>query len=390
MLITIITFIVILGILVFFHEIGHFIVARKSGVKIEEFGFGLPPRLFGIYKDPMNNKWKVVGTKIAMAPTTIYSINMVPLGGFVKIKGEQGENSQDNDSFGNKSIWRRIAILSAGVSMNVILAIFLLSVGYWIGIPKDIDSASNFHWAKISNVNIYISEVMKDFPAYNKAIKPMDIIIAIDNKPFTDIVDIQNYVNNKKDSEIVLTIKRNEKEFDVKLIPKYYEDTKKVIMGIMLVKRGVISYPWYIAIIEGFKTTINLTKEILLAFTNLFKNIIVKQTISVDLSGPVGIAIITSEVAKLGFIYLLQFTAILSLNLAIINFFPLPALDGGRVMFLLIEKIRGKSINSHVESVIHNIGLYLLFLLVIVITYRDIIRFSDKFTLLWHRITQIF
>ena len=130
MLLAFIVFVVILGLLVFIHELGHFVTAKKSGVKVEEFGFGLPPRIFGIYKDKKLNTWRKVGVKTHITPETIYSLNWIPLGGSVKIKGEQGENAHDTDSFGSKSISRRILIISAGVIMNIFLAVFLFFIGY--------------------------------------------------------------------------------------------------------------------------------------------------------------------------------------------------------------------------------------------------------------------
>lgn len=390
MFLALITFIIILGLLVFVHELGHFVVARRSGVAVEEFGFGLPPRIFGIFKDPQTKKLKLTGRKNDAKPNTIYSINWIPLGGFVKIKGEQGEFSKDSDSFANKPIWKKIKILSAGVTMNVLLAIFLLSIGYMMGLPREIDDSISLPWAKISHETIYITDVVKNFPADKSGIKAGDAIVSLDGKNFLKVADLQEYINQKNNTPIEISIKRKDEQLNLKLMPKEDEKSKKIIMGVMLAKMGFISYPWHIAIWEGIKTTLYLTKEIIVAFYLLFINLITTQKISVSLSGPVGIAIITGEVAKMGFIYILQFTSLLSLNLAIINFLPLPALDGGRVMFLLIEKIRGKAINAKVESLIHNIGLYLLFLLVLMITYSDVIRFSDKFVSLWNKITHLF
>ena len=390
MLLIILTFLIVLGILVFVHELGHFFVARRSGVRVEEFGFGLPPRIFGFYKDPSRKIWKYVGKNTHDCPTTIYSINWVPLGGFVRIKGEQGENIQDTDSFAHKPIYKKIIILSAGVTMNVLLAIILLSIGYIIGLPREIDDSAQLPWAKISNEMIYINEVVKDYPADKAGIKAGDIIESVDKTKFSNIADLQNYISKKNNVPLELSIKRNEENIVLNVTPIDDEKNNKVIMGVMLAKMGFVSYPWYIAFWEGFKTTMFLIKEILIAFYMLFVNIITTHTVSVSLSGPVGIAVITGQVAKMGFIYILQFTALLSLNLAIINFLPLPALDGGRVMFLLIEKIRGKAINPRIEATIHNIGLYLLFLLVLIITYSDVMRFSDKFVLLWQKITNLF
>lgn len=390
MLLTLLTFIIVLGLLVFVHELGHFFVARRSRVGVEEFGFGLPPRIFGMYKDPETKKWKAVARKNDLAPATIYSLNWVPLGGFVKIKGEQGEFSEDSDSFAHKPIWGKIKILSAGVTMNVLLAIVLLWIGYTIGLPREINDSQNYWRAKISNETIYITDTVKGFPADTAGIKPGDAIVSLDGKTFLKVIDLQNYIQERTQITIEVIAKRKGSEMKFSVTPKEDTEAKKTIIGVVLAKMGVISYPWYIAFWESIKTTLYLIKEIIVAFYFLFVNLITAQKVAISLSGPVGIAVITGEVARMGFIYILQFTALLSLNLAIINFLPLPALDGGRVAFLIIEKIRGKAINARVENIIHSAGLYLLFLLVLLITYSDVLRFSDKFVSLWKKITHIF
>ncbi len=390
MILTFIVFVVILGLLVFIHELGHFVTAKKSGVKVEEFGFGLPPRIFGIYKDKKSNTWRKVGIKTHVTAETIYSLNWIPLGGFVKIKGEQGENAEDSDSFVHKSIFKRILIVSAGVIMNILLAIFLFFIGYMIGMPKEIDSTTNSRFAKIKNEEIIISAVFDGLPAKKNGIVTGDAIQSIDNNTFTTIEKIQEYMQGKKDTTINVQIKRMNQTITFTLTPEIIQETKKVGIGVGLTAIGTVSYPWYIAIFESVKITMYFIKEILIAFYNLIKNLIITHRVSVELSGPVGIAVMTGEVTRLGFIYILQFAALLSINLAIINFMPFPALDGGRVLFLIIEKLRGKAVNARIESLIHSIGLYVLLLLVVVVTYKDILKFSDKFKSLWSSLFGLF
>lgn len=389
MFFTFIVFVVILGLLVFVHELGHFFTAKKSGVSVEEFGFGLPPRIFGIYKDSQSKKWKKVGIKSHIAPTTIYSLNWIPLGGFVKIKGEQGENANDPDSFGNKPIGKRILIISAGVIMNIFLSAFLFFVGYTIGMPQEIDDSIG-KFAKISNEQIIISGVFEKTPAQEAGVKPGDAIIDIDGQKFNNIENIQKHIKEKSGEEMNLHINRDGVETFIKVTPKILDTIESPVIGVDLTHIGVVAYPWYIAIWEGIKTTGFFLKEIVVAFFDLIKNLIVAQRVSVDLSGPVGIAVMTGEVTRLGFIYILQFAALLSLNLAVINFMPFPALDGGRALFLVIEKLRGKPVNPKVESLIHSIGLYALLILVVIVTYKDVIRFSDKFKNIWSSFLNIF
>lgn len=389
MLLTIITFIVILGLLVLAHELGHFITAKRAGVRVEEFGFGLPPRVFGLYRDPKTKKWKVARMKTKTAPTTIYSLNWILLGGFVKIKGEQGEDAGEEDSFAHKSIGKRICIVSAGVIMNILLTIILFSFGYLIGMPKQIDETIDKRFAKIRDEQIVVTNVLEGFPAGFAKIQQGDRIVKIDGKLFITIDEIQKYVNTKGNTPLNIRIRRDSKIYDLSLTTKPLPNSEKRGMGVELAEVGVVSYPWYIAGIQGILTTLGFAKEIVLAFFNLLKDLIISQRVTIELSGPVGIAVMTGEVTRLGFIYILQFTALLSLNLAIINFIPFPALDGGRALFLIIEKIRGKAVNAKMESIIHSIGLYILLLLILAVTVKDVSRFSKGFRLFLDSLREI-
>lgn len=163
-------------------------------------------------------------------------------------------------------------------------------------------------------------------------------------------------------------------------------ETGKGGIGVAISEVGMVKYPWYYAIWEGFKTTFMMVWAILVAFYELFKGLILGHGVSADVAGPVGIAVLTGQVARMGVIYIMQFTAMLSINLAIINFLPLPALDGGRVLFLIIEKIKGRPVKRELEAAIHNIGFMLLMVLVLLITFRDVMKFGDKFRMLFDRI----
>ena len=363
--------------------------ATKSGVKVDEFGFGFPPRILGVYKNPETGRWRFVGRKRKEASTTIYSINWIPLGGFVKIKGEEGEYKEESDSFAHKSVWKRIWIISAGVLMNVILAYGLISIGFIVGLPQVLDETIPAK-ATIREEKIQIADVLVGLAAQRQNLQLGDTILKIDGNKFKEISEIQNYIKGKVGEKILVELRRGDEIIQKEFIPEIIPETGEGGIGVALVKTGVVSLPIYLAIWQGLLTTLYLLKEIIFAFLMLFKNLIFSRTISVEISGPVGIAALTGQVAKLGFIYILQFTALLSLNLAIINFAPFPALDGGRVLFLLAEKFRGKPVNQRVEATIHNIGFMLLMLLVLAVTYRDVFKFSDKFAKLWGIVTGMF
>lgn len=388
MFFTIVIFIIVLGLIVFVHELGHFYSAKKLGIGVDEFGLGFPPRIFGIQK--INNskstgfkKWKII--KGAKTPETtpeskgnvIYSLNWIPIGGFVKIKGEQGDMKDEDDSFSSKKIWKRVIVLSAGVTMNFIFAFILISIGFGVGIPNVVDQEVSKS-AIVSEQKIQVVKVEPDSPAEKAGIKLGDIIVSSNDSIFITTQDFQDFAGPNLNNEIMLTISRAGEEKEVKIIPEDLNENGKGAVGVWLADIGLVKYPWYMAIWMGAKTTVQITWQILVAFYELIKNLIVTQKAGMELAGPVGIAVLTGQVAKLGFIHLLQFAAILSINLGIINFIPFPALDGGRVLFLLIEKIRRKPMNEKIEAMMHNLGFLLLIVLVIVVTFKDISKYGDS------------
>ena len=370
MLLTIIAFIAVLSILVFAHELGHFWTARRFGTKCEEFGFGYPPRACGFYK---NNQQKWVwlwGKKeVSDASDTIYSINWIPVGGFVKIKGENGEGKTDVNSFAHKKIWQRALILSAGVIMNVILAGVLFSLGMMLGMPQMLDTVPK--QATVSQPQIQIVQVLDKAPASGQ-LKMGDIIMSVDNQVFIKNQELIDYTASKVDQPIAYVIKRGGKEQTIVVTPQIIPETGKGGIGVAIAEVGIVKYPWYAALWYGFKTAIIMLWAIVLGLYELIKSLFTDQSLAGQVAGPVGIAALTGQMAHMGFVYLLNFTAILSLNLALINFLPLPALDGGRLLFLVIEKIKGKPVKQTTEALVHNIGFILLMLLVLVVTFKDV------------------
>lgn len=386
---TLITFIIVLALLVFSHEFGHFIVARKNGIKVEEFGFGFPPRLFGVQYKPEQKKfiW-IFGnrdlTEEEKAGNTVYSFNLVPLGGFVKIKGEDGGEPLASDSFGSKPVWRRASVLVAGVVMNIILAAVLLSVGFIIGMPQVVDDGSV---VEVRDRQLTIIQVLPDTPAKVAGLESGDKIIQIGELDNPEVKVMQDYVNSHKDQVLNITIKRGTEEIKKEIKPVVYPDTGKAGIGVAIATVGLVKYPWYQAIIEGVKATGWYLKEIVVAFYGLIAALVVGKGVNGAVSGPVGIATMTGEVARLGWSYLLQFTAMLSLNLAVLNILPIPALDGGRLLFLAIGKIIRRPVSAKVEQVTHSVGFMLLMLLVVIITVKDLRVFEGAFS---HFINRLF
>jgi len=373
---TLIIFILVLGIIVLFHEFGHFITARKSGMGVYEFGFGFPPRAIGWYKDPETKKWVSVGRKFErdQAPAIIWSINWLPIGGFVSIKGEEGSDDS-SDSFTAQKYWKKCLVAVAGVVMNVVLAALLLGIGYMIGLPQMINGVGDS--ATIENQRLEIVQVIKDTPAEVSEIKQGDSIIKIGNIENPSLEAMQEYVNSHREEEISLILKRNGESLEKKITPMIYKDSGKGGIGVGLAELGTVSYPWYLAFYYGVIATGFYLKAIVVTFGMLIYGLFTGTAgaMAGAVAGPVGIAVMTGDVARLGIAYLLQFTALLSLNLAVLNILPIPALDGGRLVFLTIGKIFGKDRGLKYEQVAHTLGFLLLMGLVVVITLKDILGF---------------
>lgn len=360
MILTVIVFILILGILIFAHEFGHFVSAKKAGVKVEEFGFGFPPRLLAIKKGE-----------------TTYSLNLIPVGGFVKIFGEEspGKRTKNKRAFYNRPIWQRAIILAMGVIMNLFIAGIFLSILHNIGIPSLVEQGKEIAY---KNIQIQIVEIADNSPAKQAEIKIGDTIkqLTINSEQLTikEIEDVQKFIAANIDKEITIKIQRGKTIIEKNIIPRLNPPEGEGPLGIAMAKIGTISYPWYQAILKGFEATGRLLITIIGLFYLLIKNLITGGKMIGEIAGPVGIFNLTAHMVQLGWVYVLQFTAILSINLAIINFLPFPALDGGRLLFLLIEKIKGRPIKPKIEHLANSIGFAILILLMIIVTFRDVVK----------------
>ncbi len=386
-MLTIIVFVLILGVLILAHELGHFLTARLFGVKAEEFGFGYPPRIFGWVKNDAGH-WERVGRRAEAEKykRTVWSLNWFPLGGFVKIKGEDANSLKEPDSFAAKKIWQRFIMLSAGVFMNFVLAFILLSVGFISGIPTMVDDQppSNL---QLSQAKVQIMSVMSDSPAQRADLKIGDTILSINNQPIKYVKDVQRDIKTSQVKPLELVIQRGDKKIIKKIIPIWSPSQKAPIIGVGLVKTAMLKYNWYEAIYHGALTTFNLTINILRAFWQIIINLIFQHKVATEVAGPIGIAVLTGQVVKLGWIYVLQFTALLSINLAIINLLPIPALDGGRILFLAIEKIKGSPVKQKLEAAIHQVGFILLMVLMLLVVFKDIHTYGAR---IWQSIVRLF
>ncbi len=315
MLLTIIVFILILGLLIFAHELGHFVSAKKAGVKVEEFGFGFPPRIFSFKKRE-----------------TIYSLNLIPLGGFVKILGETSEEKRSRSKFAfyNKPTWQRAIILVMGVVMNLFVAVILLSIVHGIGVPSFVDGNANYR-----NIQIQIVDIAKDSPAQKSGIKIGDAFLSLahgsEKIGIKEIEDVQNFIAFHAGQEIIIEIKRGNEILQKNIVPRINPPKDEGALGVAMSKTGLVSYPWYKAILKGFEATGKMFITMIEMLWLLLKTLILKGKMIGEVAGPVGIATLTFQMVQLGWVYVLQLAAILSINLALLNILPFPALDGGRL-----------------------------------------------------------
>ena len=369
-LFTILVFIFILGLLIFVHELGHFVMAKRAGMKVDEFGFGFPPRMFGIRRGE-----------------TIYSINWIPLGGFVKIVGEDDATSLDPRAFANKGFWPRFSVLIAGVAMNIVLAWFLLFLGLSIiGTPVEVREGQDLGGARIiGSTQLSIIAVQPNSPAETAGFRPGDVILGIDGNRYANIDEMIAYTKSRAGQPVVYELKRGQEILNRGVIPRENPPPDSGPVGFIPAMVGKVVYPPISALPLSFVSLWAKVTGILAAFGLLFKGLFSEGRLIEGLSGPVGIAVLTRDFTRLGLPYLNQFIATLSINLAIINAVPFPALDGGRILFLIIEKIRGlKSIKW--ERIANAVGFMLLITLMVAITYRDIGRFSEQFKRLFESI----
>lgn len=367
---SIIIFIVILLVLVVSHEFGHFIVAKKSGIRVDEFSFGFPPKIWG----------KKIGE-------TTYNLNALPFGGYVKIYGQgsddfPGQNGEevitDSDkerSFMHKPRYIQAAVLFAGVVMNFLVAWLLLSIGFMSGLPSSSSMAPN--GSTVGNQHITITSIVKSSPAELSGLKIGDKLIKLStSKDYTEVSSsegVQYFIKKHVNEIVTVNYLRGKDIKELTVTPINNKDGSPAI-GIAMDTIGVLKLPIHKALWEGLKLTSDITAGTAVGFYKLISNAVIGKGDMSQMTGPIGIVGVVGDAAKFGFIYLLSFTALISVNLAVINLLPFPALDGGRLLFLLIEKIKGSRINPKIGNMVNLIGFGLLMLLMAIITYHDIVK----------------
>jgi len=345
---TAIAAILVFGVLIFIHEFGHFLVAKLVGVRVEEFSIGMGPSAFSKKKGD-----------------TLYSIRILPFGGYVKMTGEAGleEDSDippdDPRRFNNKTVAQRMGVIVAGPLMNLFLAVVIFAIVFtFIGVPF---------------VDTTISEVVENSPADQAGLKAGDTIVAIDGEKVSEWSEMVFIIQNRVGEELELTVNRNGEEKIFMITPKMDPETQVGIIGVIQNTPQWRKMNPVQALVTGFTQTVEIIVLTLVGIAQL----ITGQLDSGGVAGPVGIIQLIGESARVGLVYLLNLTAIISINLGLLNLFPIPALDGSKLIFLGIEALRGKPIDAKKENFVHLIGFALLMLLMIFITYNDILRLFE-------------
>jgi regulator of sigma E protease len=367
-LVTVIAFIVIFSILVLIHEWGHFFAARRAGIHVEEFGLGLPPRAKKLFKDKKG---------------TLFSLNWIPFGGFVRMHGEDSTDpnmQKDQKSFISKTKWQRTQVIAAGVVMNFILGIVLLTIIFTAGAEPFVLNSQDFdRQVELGNIiadkGILIQEILPESQAEKSGLLKGDVVLKLNGIEVVTSEEIVAMTQDAKNKNVTYEIEREGKIISV---PINIPDEGKIGVSIANIQRikevKKIKLPLPQAFAYSVSETGRLSVATAVMFADVIRKIVSQLQVSDNVAGPVGIAAMTHDVSQQGLLAILRFMAILSISLATINFLPLPALDGGRFLFIIVEAIRGKKANQQWEAAVHGLGFVFLMLLIAFITYKDIMR----------------
>lgn len=351
---TIIIFLLILLVLILVHEFGHFIVAKKSGIRVDEFGIGFPPKLFGIKKGE-----------------TEYTFNLFPIGGFVRIFGENPdeESIKSERSLINKPKYIQALVLVAGVTFNVIFAWIVFSIIFMVGMPVPITESTS---DKVTNIELIIGDVIKDSPAEGVSLLFGDKITSLS---YGDEVVLNpnsentpEFIASHDGVEIEIGYTRGGDTFSAFITPV------DGIIGVALSEVGILKLGFFSAIYEGLIFTGKMVVAITVGIVSFLWSALLLQADLSEIAGPVGIVGLVGDASTLGIVSLLSFMAIISIDLAVINLLPFPALDGGRLLFVVIEAIKGSPMNPKIANTANAIGFTLLIILMVAVTYNDVLR----------------
>ncbi len=363
---TIILFLVVLAVLIFVHELGHFLVAKKSGIRVDEFAVGFPPKILS---------WVRGETK--------YVLNLIPFGGYVKIFGENPDDesikgADSARSFVHAKKWKQVCVLLSGIAFNIIFAWLLISISFMFGsiVPVG-DGASSQYSKYIKDSRVVLTGVLNDSPAQKAGLAQGDKLLTVQSIGGNDLntTKVRELIEISANQELSISYERAGEVKTVNLKPEINKDSGKKVIGIYMENVGVVKLNPLLALWEGGKLTITTIKEVAVGLAKFIGQAVRGHGDFTQVSGPVGIVSLVGDAANFGFAYFLGFVAFISLNLAVINLIPFPALDGGRVLFVIIEAITRRPIKPKIANAFNSIGFLILIGLMLIITYRDILKF---------------
>jgi len=359
MILTLVIFLIVLSILIFAHEFGHFIVAKRAGVRVEEFGIGYPPRIWG----------KKIGE-------TIYSLNALPFGGFVKLYGEElaEKVKEKKEAFWAKSKKTKTAVICAGVLANFILAIVVFSIVYSVvGIPT-------------RTGQVGIVGIAPDSPADKFGLAEEDLILAVDNQNVADLDHFIELIDEKKGNSVSILVEREKENLVFSLAPRESPPEGEGPLGVVVSDMEMVHYPvWQMPFrgaVEGLKEAFAWTSLVVGGLGKMITDLLTQGVVPKDIAGPLGILQITGGVAQSGILAVLQFIGVLSVNLAVINILPFPALDGGKLVFVAYEAITRRRPKPALERWVNAAGMAILIFLISLVTINDIVRIAETTDLL--------
>ena len=357
MLVTTLVFLVVLGIMVFVHELGHFLVAKKSGVKVEEFAFGFRPRLWS----------KTIGE-------TTYAINLIPLGGYVKMFGE-ADGQTGPRSFKSQRPVTRLAILVAGATMNLLMAWIILTILFMTGFQPFTPNASKNPFLSERPTTV-VAKIVHGSPAELAGFWIEDQLLAVNGQTLEDGTGFVEKIRALNGQMATVTIKRGDTTLDLTVTPRVNPPPGQGALGVAIGSSGQIRSVWYKAPVAALYETGRIIGISAVGFADFVKNFVIKQQVSEDVTGIVGVGALTGVARRMGFDYLAQLVALISIGLGVVNLMPILPLDGGHIAVLAYEKLTRRSLSERQFSIFATAGLAFILLMFVVVTLKDFIRFD--------------
>lgn len=363
---TIILFLVVLAVLIFVHELGHFLTAKKSGIRVDEFAIGFPPKILS---------WVRGETK--------YVLNLIPFGGYVKIFGENPDDesltgADSARSFVNAKKWKQVCVLIAGIASNVVFAWILISLSFMFGSIVPLGDGANNHLSQyVKNSEVVLTGVIKSSPAEKAGLTQGDRLVVVDSVSGADLntTKVHSLIEQSANKSVIVTYNHAGENRQATITPELNQAAGKLAIGVYMQDVGIVQLNPILALWEGAKLTGSTIKEVAVGLATFIWQAVRGHGDFSQVSGPVGIVSLVGDAAHFGLAYFLGFVAFISLNLAVINLIPFPALDGGRILFVIIEAVIRKPIKPKIANTLNTVGFFILITLMLVITYRDIMKF---------------